>query len=589
MATGQLFTPRTMSAIVATSLFALLVCNLPQAARGMNYTFMKDARHAPAVSYYDYIIVGGGTAGCPLAATLSERFRVLLLERGGSPYDDERIGDMTRFADTLADTSAASPAQRFVSEDGVINSRPRVLGGGSCINAGFYTRASDDYVRDAGWDLGQATAAYRWVEAVVAFQPELGPWQAALQQGLIESGIAPDNGFTFEHIQGTKVGGSIFDADGRRHTAADLLRYAKADGIDVLLRARVAKILFNIRAGRRPVAHGVVFHDSQGKMHKAYLNTRHGNEVILSAGAMGSPQLLMLSGVGPADHLRSFGITLVHDQSAVGQGMYDNPMNAVYVPSPSPVEVSLIQVVGITDAGTYIEGASGANWSARRSGSSAVDHHPRNFGMFSPQTGQLATVPPKQRTPEAIARAAEAMSQLNDTAFRGGFILEKIVGPLSTGHLRLRNRNPDDNPAVTFNYFSHPEDLRRCVAGLSVIERVIQSRSFHNFTFPDLSVQALLNITAYSYPINMLPRHDNDSRSLKQYCKDTVMTIWHYHGGCQVGRVVDSEYRVLGVDALRVIDGSTFNASPGTNPQATVMMLGRYMGVKIRSERLKKL
>jgi choline dehydrogenase len=216
--------------------------------RGVNYTFMKDAALAPIVSYYDYIIVGGGTAGCPLAATLSERFRVLLLERGGSPYDDERIGDMARFADTLSDTSPGSPAQRFVSEDGVINSRPRVLGGGSCINAGFYTRASDDYVRDAGWDLEATGAAYRWVEDVVAFQPELGPWQAALQSGLLEAGVAPDNGFTFDHLDGTKVGGSIFDADGRRHTAADLLRYARAEGLDVLLRARVAKILFiNVR------------------------------------------------------------------------------------------------------------------------------------------------------------------------------------------------------------------------------------------------------------------------------------------------------------------------------------------------------
>jgi choline dehydrogenase len=214
----------------------------------VNYTFVKDAALAPSVSYYDYIIVGGGTAGCPLAATLSERFRVLLLERGGSPYDDDRIGDMARFADTLSDTSPGSPAQRFVSEDGVINSRPRVLGGGSCINAGFYTRASDDYVRGVGWDLGAAGAAYRWVEDVVAFQPELGPWQAALQGGLLEAGVAPDNGFTFDHFDGTKVGGSIFDADGRRHTAADLLRYARAEGLDVLLRARVAKILFfNVR------------------------------------------------------------------------------------------------------------------------------------------------------------------------------------------------------------------------------------------------------------------------------------------------------------------------------------------------------
>ncbi|XBI57633.1 hypothetical protein VPH35_038992 [Triticum aestivum] len=571
----------------ALVIICAILCCSPQ-ARAVNYTFARDATRAPAVSYYDYIIVGGGTAGCPLAATLSQRFRVLLLERGGSPYGDQRVENMTHFTATLADTSAGSPAQRFVSEDGVINSRPRVLGGGSCINAGFYTRASDEYVLDVGWDLEAAKAAYRWVEDVVAFHPELGPWQAALQRGLMEVGVAPDNGFTFDHIDGTKVGGSIFDDEGRRHTAADLLRYARPEGIDLLLRARVAKILFNVGGRRaRSVAHGVVFHDSRGRMHKAYLNTGRRNEIILSAGAMGSPQLLMLSGVGPADHLRSFNITLVLNQSAVGQGMADNPMNAIFVPSPSPVEVSLIQVVGITHFGSYIEGASGSNWAnPRHQGSGGNRRPPRNFGMFSPQTGQLATVPPKQRTPEAIARATEAMSQLDDSVFRGGFILEKVLGPASTGHLELRNLNPDDNPAVTFNYFSHPEDLRRCVEGLTLIERVIQSKSFQNFTYPYFSLEELLNITA-EFPVNLLPRHDNDSKSLEQFCKDTVMTIWHYHGGCQVGRVVDAEYRVLGVDALRVIDGSTFNASPGTNPQATVMMLGRYMGVKMRDERVR--
>ena len=78
-------------------------------------------------------------------------------------------------------------------------------------------------------------------------------------------------------------------------------------------------------------------------------------------------------------------------------------------------------------------------------------------------------------------------------------------------------------------------------------------------------------------PINLLPKHANSSRSLEQFCKDTVMTIWHYHGGCRVGKVVDGDFRVFGVDSLRVVDGSTFALSPGTNPQATLMMLGRYV------------
>ena len=196
------------------------------------------------------------------------------------------------------------------------------------------------------------------------------------------------------------------------------------------------------------------------------------------------------------------------------------------------------------------------------------------------QIGQLATVPPKQRTPEAIAKAIDSMSKLDETAFRGGFILEKIMGPISTGHLELQSRNPNDNPSVTFNYFKEPEDLQRCVDGMQIIEKIIESKAFSQFKYDYLSVPALINMTL-NFPVNLVPRHDNASTSLEQFCKDTVMTIWHYHGGCQVGSVVDHDYKVLGVDALRVIDGSTFNASPGTNPQATVMMLGRYIHLNI--------
>lgn len=192
------------------------------------------------------------------------------------------------------------------------------------------------------------------------------------------------------------------------------------------------------------------------------------------------------------------------------------------------------------------------------------------------QIGQLSTVPPRQRTQKAINKAVEYMNQLEDTAFRGGFILEKIMGPISTGHLELRNRNPNDNPSVTFNYFKEPQDLSRCVQGIQIIEKIIDSKAFSKFRYNFMSLPTLLNMTA-SAPVNLLPRHSNVSTSLEQYCKETVMTIWHYHGGCQVGKVVDEDYKVLGVDALRVIDGSTFKYSPGTNPQATVMMLGRYI------------
>ncbi|XP_022737205.1 protein HOTHEAD-like [Durio zibethinus] len=543
-----------------------------------NYSFMQNATSAPTLSYYDYIIVGGGTAGCPLAATLSQNATVLLLERGGSPYSNSNITSMASFGAALSDISRSSPSQRFISEDGVINARARVLGGGSCINAGFYTRAAPEYVRHVGWDGQLVNESYQWVEKLVAFEPPLGMWQSAVRDGLVEAGVVPFNGFTYDHTYGTKVGGTIFDQQGNRHTAADLLDYANPSGLTVLLHASVHKILFAIKGKGRRKAHGVSFRDATGAKHKAYLKEGSKNEIIISAGALGSPQLLMLSGVGPAAHLKAHNITLVLDQPQVGQGMSDNPMNAVFIPSPLPVEVSLIQVVGITDFGSYIEAASGENFAGGASS-------PRDYVKFSPQIGQLSTVPPKQRTQEAIGKAVEYMNNLEEAAFRGGFILEKVMGPISTGHLELRTRNPNDNPSVTFNYFKDPRDLQRCVQGIQTIKKIIESKSFSKFRYDYLSWPILLNMTA-SAPLNLLPKHYNPSMPLEEFCKGTVMTIWHYHGGCQVGKVVDLDHKLLGVDALRVIDGSTFNYSPGTNPQATVMMLGRYMGVKILSERL---
>jgi len=185
------------------------------------------------------------------------------------------------------------------------------------------------------------------------------------------------------------------------------------------------------------------------------------------------------------------------------------------------------------------------------------------------QTGQ-----PSAMTAEAMYRAIETLNSLVTETLQGGVILEKIIGPVSTGELKLRTTNPHDNPSVRFNYFKEPEDLNRCVQGMRTIIEVVNSRAFSKFRHKDMPVQALIDLMV-NLPVNLRPRHFSTAISLEQFCTDTVMTIWHYHGGCQVRKVVDNDYKVLGVDKLRVIDGSTFIDSPGTNPQATVMMLGR--------------
>jgi fatty acid omega-hydroxy dehydrogenase len=193
------------------------------------------------------------------------------------------------------------------------------------------------------------------------------------------------------------------------------------------------------------------------------------------------------------------------------------------------------------------------------------------------QIGQLSTIPPKQRTLEAAQKYTHNKLNLPKEVFHGGFILEKIDGPLSTGHLVLTDTDVRNNPAVTFNYFSHPQDLNRCVYGIKTIERILKTNRFSELSADGagLSMERVLNMSVQAN-VNLIPKHTNDTESLEQFCKDTVITIWHYHGGCHVGKVVDQHYRVLGVSGLRVVDGSIFSRSPGTNPQATVMMMGRY-------------
>lgn len=558
---------RQVSWLVALFYLVIWFCNSLQGDAARKYEFMKEATDAAPTGFYDYIVVGGGTAGCPLAATLSQNFSVLLLERGGSPYGNINITRVENFHINLADVSPTSPSQFFVSEEGVVNSRARVLGGGSAINAGFYSRASPRDVSKKGWDGELVNQSFPWVERVVAHKPEMKPWQKAVKSALLEVGVSPYNGFTYDHVFGTKEGGTIFDQHGNRHTAADLLVYAHPQNLTVLLHATVERLLF-LQGNEKITAHGVVYKDAEGHKHEAYLKNGE-SEIIVSAGALGSPQLLMLSGIGPKEHLKSMGIPVVLDQPNVGQGMGDNPMNAICIPTTHPVEKSLLQVVGITKFGSYIEASSGFGTTTQ-----SIHKH-------------LETIRQK------ISRGnfkAKTMSKPHKRVvfsekFQGAFIMEKIMGPLSRGRLALMTTNVEDNPTVAFNYFQEPGDLKRCVMGIKTIEKMIKTRHFNTFINSSLSVSDLRNLSAYM-AFNLIPKQPNDTTRLDQFCKDSVTTIWHYHGGCQVGKVVDRNYRVYGVQALRIVDGSTFTFSPGTNPQATVMMMGRYMGVKFLRERL---
>ncbi|KAL3511537.1 hypothetical protein ACH5RR_024254 [Cinchona calisaya] len=502
--------------------------------------FVFNATEMPSEDYYDYIVVGGGTAGCPLAATLSENFRVLVLERGGVPYGRPNLMTQEGFLSTLVDVdSHDSPAQAFTSADGVPNARGRVLGGSSAINAGFYSRADQDFFRTTG---------INWDFRAIVFRPQLKNWQSTVRDGFLEAGIGPYNGFALDHVVGTKIGGSTFDSTGRRHSAADLLSYAKPSNIKVAVYATVERVLFASSlpypAPPKQSAIGVVFRDQTSHFHHAVL--REKGEVLLSAGAIGSPQLLLLSGIGPRPYLSSWGIPVMHHHPYVGRFLYDNPRNGISIVPQLPLDHSLIQVVGITSSGAYLEAASNV-------------------------------IP--------FASPAHSFFSRNPTSpvyFTVATLMEKIVGPLSAGSLRLASTDVRVNPIVRFNYFSNPADVQRCINGTRKIADVLKSRSMDDFKF-----YQWFGDRDFRYIGPALPFDLSNDRLVGEFCRQTVNTIWHYHGGCLVGRVVDRNLRILGIEGLRVVDGSIFTVSPGTNPQATLLMLGRYVGMKMLRERMR--
>lgn len=442
-----------------------------------------------------------------------------------------------------------------------------MLGGSSSINAGFYSRGDGAFfaaTAAAGWDMSSVNRSYQWVERAVVSRPQIHRWQSAVRDALLDAGVAPFNGYTLEHLTGTKIGGTLFDRSGRRRTAADLLGYATAGNIEVVLHAVVDRVLFAaaanpgnpplpstprifiikrlnsiwllVFAGSKqgkaaPAAIGVVYRDRAGKHHRA--TVRDGGEVILSAGAIGTPQLLLLSGVGPRSYLSSLGIPVTSHSPNVGRYLYDNPRNGVSLVSPTSLDASLIQVVGITDAGAYFEAAS-------------------NVLPFFP--------------PSSLGLLRDPASPIHLTVVT---LMEKVVGPGSHGWLRLATIDARDNPIVRFNYFLDPADLAHCVGGVRKLGEVLRSRAMAGFRFPRDGGWE------FRYVGSALPDEGADNGTVAEYCRRTVTTIWHYHGGCVLGKVVGGDLRVLGVAGLRVVDGSVFPVSPGTNPQATVMMLGR--------------
>ncbi|GJM97802.1 hypothetical protein PR202_ga14757 [Eleusine coracana subsp. coracana] len=376
-------------------------------------------------------------------------------------------------------------------------------------------------------------ASYEWVERQMTYQPAIHGWQAAVRAALLEANVTPWNSFTVNHVAGTKVGATTFDASGHRHSAADLLH------LPVLVVSVLLYVLQSPASSQTPLTL-----DRLLEQHRALL--RPGGEVILSAGAIGSPQLLLLSGIGPASDLSYLGIPVSADVPDVGKHMFDNPRNGISFIPPVPIDHSLIQVVGIPAANgteSYLEAAS-----------------------------YIVPLPPVLSSSDPFIGPSRPLYVTVAT------VMEKVPGPVSEGSLWLASGNPLESPALRFNYLSRPEDLTRCVLGVRRVAEVLESRALDGFRSAVGSmnrrgpVRRDFRIVGATLPIDWR----TDDRALADFCLQTVATLWHYHGGCVPGKVVDRDFRVIGVRSLRVVDSSTFSETPGTNPQATILMMGRY-------------
>ncbi|KAF4368110.1 hypothetical protein G4B88_001014 [Cannabis sativa] len=502
-----------------SSLFLIILCLnfhhqqqvLALATSGSDHDFryMKSVYDATEMSleeeYYDYIIIGGGTAGCPLAATLSENYSVLVLERGSVPTSNPNVLHLSGFLANLMqeeeEETRVTPAQRFTSEDGVENVRGRVLGGSSMINAGFFSRGDEGFYSKSGvkWEMDRVEKAYEWVEESIVFRPKLPVWQSSFRDALLEVGVV-----------------------GRRHGAVELLNKGNLNNLKVVVHATVDRIIFSTKLLICVIVN----------LTNTLTVMRH------------SPQLLLLSGIGPHSYLSSLNIPIVLSQPNVGDFIADNPRNNINLIIPFPTEPSAVQVVGITD----------------------------NYFMET-----ISANLPNSPTPLPFS-----MYPKSSTANLGmAIICEKLRHPLSSGSLWLASSNDVRvTPHVRFNYFSHPKDLSQCVSAVRKISEVLSSKSMERFKMVDSNEER-----NFMYFGPSLPTNQSNESAMEEFCRSSVTTIWHYHGGCTVGKVVDGDFRVIGVNSLRVVDGSTFRVCPGTNPQATTMMLGRYVGLKMLQER----
>ena len=511
---------------------------------------------------YDYVIVGAGSAGCVVANRLGEDpdVRVAVIE-AGPPDDAPEIHMPLAFGQNLTsewDWTLFSEPEPGLDYRRNYLPRGRVVGGSSSLNAMIYIRGNRaDYdewaaMGFAGWgyddvlpyfkraeDNERGASRYHGVGGPLAvsdsrsMHPVIEAWvQAAGQAGI------PHN----DDLNGATQDGAgryqVTQRDGRRCSAAvAYLHPAAARGnVDVLTDARVYRILFE---GKRAVGVELMRH---GRLEQV----RAEREVIVSAGAYHSPQLLMLSGVGPSEALAPLGMAPFHELP-VGQNLQDHVM---------------LNFVCLTDKGSLISSITPEAMELYETeGRGPVTSNGGEGGAFV-RTRDGLEAPDVQFHIGCLLLHEEFLGVPFDDAYTFG---PAVVKPTSRGQVTLRSPLPHARPRIVHNYLTTDEDRASMIAGVRLNFEIAAAEALKEWRRDDF----------------LVPKSDSEA-DIMDFVERRAHTLYHPVGTCAMGSVVDEELRVIGLEGLRVVDASVMPTIPRGNTNAPTIMVAEKASDIIR-------